>query len=249
MRKLEGKIALVTGGTSGIGFATAKLFAAEGAHVYITGRRQGKLDEAVKAIGASATGVQGDVASLVDLDRLFKQIEKEKGKLDVVFANAGAAEFSPFGQVEEAHFDRMFDGNVKGLLFSVQKALPLMQNGGAVVLTGSVVGSKGLPANTVYAATKAAIRSFARTWTTDLKGRKIRVNVVSPGPIDTEGLRDLLGDSPDGQQRKEGFAQVVPLGRLGQAEEIAKAVLFLVSDESSYITGAELFVDGGMAQV
>ena len=249
MGKLNGKVALVTGGTSGIGFATAKLFVAEGAHVYVTGRRQAKVDEAVKEIGAGVTGVQGDVANMADLDRLFEQIKQEKGKLDIVFANAGAAEFAPFGTVEESHFDRMFDGNVKGLLFSVQKALPLIPDGGSIVMTGSIVGSKGLPANTVYAATKAAIRSFARTWTTDLKQRKIRVNVVSPGPIDTEGLRELLGDSAAGKQRKESFSQVVPLGRLGHAEEIAKAVLFLASEDGSYVTGTELFVDGGMAQV
>lgn len=166
-----------------------------------------------------------------------------------MFANAGAAEFAPFGQVDEAHFDRMFDGSVKGLLFTVQKALPLIPDGGSVVVMSSIVGSKGLPANTVYAATKAAIRSFARTWTTDLKARKIRVNAVSPGPIDTEGLRGLLGDTPEGQQRRESFGQIVPLGRVGEAEEIAKAVLFLASDDSSYVTGAELLVDGGMGQV
>jgi NAD(P)-dependent dehydrogenase (short-subunit alcohol dehydrogenase family) len=249
MGKLDGKIALVTGGTSGIGLATAKLFVAEGAHVYVTGRRQEKLDETVKEIGAGVTAVQGDVAILSDLDRLFVQIKQETGRLDIVFANAGAAEFAPFGQVDEAHYDRMFDGNVKGLFFSVQKALPLMPDGSTIVLTSSIVGSKGLAANTAYAATKAAIRSFARTWATDLKDRKIRVNAVSPGPIDTAGLRELLGDSPEGQQRKDSFAQIVPLGRLGSPEEIAKAVLFLASTDSSYVTGTELFVDGGMAQV
>jgi len=249
MGKLQGKIALVTGGTSGIGLATARLFVAEGAHVFITGRRQKNLDEALSELGANVTAVQGDVANLNDLDRLFSVIKQEKGRLDIVFANAGAAEFAPFGQVDEAHFDRMFDGNVKGLLFSVQKALPLMPDGGAIVLTSSIVGSKGLPANTVYAATKAAIRSFARTWATDLKSRKIRVNAVSPGPIDTPGLRELLGDTPEGKQRKEGFAQTVPLGRFGLAEEIAKAVLFLASNDSDFVTGTELFVDGGMAQV
>ncbi len=249
MGKLDGKVALITGGTSGIGMATAKLFIAEGAHVYVTGRRQEKVDETVKALGASSSGVQGDVASMADLDRLFQKIGAEKGKLDIVFANAGAAEFAPFGHVEEAHYDRMFDGNVKGLLFSVQKALPLMSDGGSVILMSSVVGSKGLPANTVYAATKAAIRSFARTWTTDLKARKIRVNAVSPGPIDTEGLRELLGDTPEGKRRKENFRQIVPLGRVGEAAEIAKAVLFLASDDSSYVTGTELFVDGGMGQI
>ncbi len=249
MGKLDGKIALVTGGNSGIGFATAKLFIVEGAHVYIMGRRQEKLDSAVKQLGTSATGVQGDVANLADLDRLFDKIKHEKGKLDIVFANAGAAELVPLEQVDEAHFNRMFDGNVKGLLFTVQKALPLLSNGAAIVLTSSVVGSKGLPANSVYAATKAAIRSFARTWTTDLKDRGIRVNAVSPGPIDTEGLNDLLGDSEQGKARKAGFGQMVPLGRVGRPEEIAKAVLFLASEDSSFVTGAELFVDGGTGQV
>jgi NAD(P)-dependent dehydrogenase (short-subunit alcohol dehydrogenase family) len=249
MGKLDGKIALVTGGNSGIGFATAKLFIAEGAHVYITGRRQEKLDSAVKQLGPNATGVQGDVASLADLDRLFDQIKREKGKLNIVFANAGAAELIPLEQVDEAHFDRMFDGNVKGLVFTVQKSLSLLPNGATIVLNSSVVGSKGLPANSVYAATKAAIRSFARTWTTDLKDRGIRVNAVSPGPIDTEGLNELLGDSEQGKARKAGFGQMLPLGRVGRPEEIAKAVLFLVSEDSSYVTGAELFVDGGMGQV
>jgi NAD(P)-dependent dehydrogenase (short-subunit alcohol dehydrogenase family) len=249
MGKLDGKVALVTGGTSGIGFATAKLFVAEGAYVYVTGRRQEKVDEAVKKIGEGVAGVQGDVASMADLDGLFKLIGDERGKLDIVFANAGAAEYAPFGQVEEAQFDRLFDGNVKGMFFSVQKALPLMPDGGAVVLNASVVGSKGFPANTVYAATKAAIRSFARTWTTDLRARKIRVNAVSPGPVDTEGLRNLVGTTPAAKQRIDGLAQTVPLGRLGHVEEIAKAVLFLASDDSSFVTGAELFVDGGMGQV
>jgi NAD(P)-dependent dehydrogenase (short-subunit alcohol dehydrogenase family) len=249
MGKLDGKIALVTGGNSGIGFATAKLFIAEGAHVYITGRRQDKLDEAVNKLGAHATGVQGDVASVADLDRLYAQIKKEKGALHVVFANAGAAELVPLELVDEAHFDRMFNGNVKGLLFTVQKALPLLSKGASVILCSSVVGSKGFPANSVYAATKAAIRSFARTLTTDLKGRGIRVNAVSPGPIDTEGFNALIGTSEEGQARKAGFSQMVALGRVGRPEEIANAVLFLASDDSSYMAGAELFVDGGMGQV
>lgn len=249
MGKLEGKIALVTGGNSGIGFATAKAFIAEGAHVYITGRRQDKLDSAVAKLGPNATGVQGDVAKLEDLDRLFEQIKREKGVLHTIFANAGAAELIPFEQVDEAHFDRMFDGNVKGLLFTVHKALPLLPEGASIVLNSSVVGSKGLPTNVVYASTKAAIRSFARTLTTEFKGRGIRVNAVSPGPIDTEGLNDLLGDTEEGKARKAGFSQLVPLGRVGLPEEIANAVVFLASDDSSYVTGAELFVDGGMGQV
>jgi NAD(P)-dependent dehydrogenase (short-subunit alcohol dehydrogenase family) len=238
MGRLDGKVALVTGGTSGIGLATAKLFVTEGAHVYVTGRHQGKVDEAVKKIGKDITGVQGDVANMADLDRLFKQIEQEKGKLDIVFANAG-----------EAQFDRLFDSNVKGMFFSVQKALFLMPDGGAIVLTASVVGSKGFPANTVYAATKAAVRSFARTWTTDLKERKIRVNVVSPGPTDTDGLREAIKGSEAAQQRIRSLAHIVPLGRLGREDEIAKAVLFLASDDSSFVAGAELFADGGMGQV
>jgi NAD(P)-dependent dehydrogenase (short-subunit alcohol dehydrogenase family) len=249
MGKLDGKVALVTGGTSGIGLATAKLFVAEGAHVYITGRRQERVDEAVKEIGKSISGVQGDVAKMADLDRLFKQIEQEKGKLDIVFANAGVAEYAPFGKVDEAQFDRLFDSNVKGMLFSVQKALPLMPDGGAIVLTGSVVGSKGFQANTVYAATKAAVRSFARTWTTDLKDRKIRVNVVSPSPTDTDGLREAIKGNEAAQERIQSLVQTVPLGRLGKVEEIAKAVLFLASDDSSFVTGAELFADGGMGQI
>jgi NAD(P)-dependent dehydrogenase (short-subunit alcohol dehydrogenase family) len=249
MGKLEGKVALVTGGNSGIGFATAQLFAHEGAKVYITGRRRERLDDAVARIGKEVTAVQGDVSNHADLDRLFEQIKREQGKLDIVFANAGIAEFMPFGQVDEAHVDRLFGTNVKGVIFTVQKALALMPDGGAVVLNSSVVGSKGLPMNSIYAATKAALRSFARTWTTDLKARKIRVNVVSPGPVDTEGLKLLLGDSEAGKQRREGFSQMVPLGRVARPEEIAKAVLFLASDDSSYVTGAELFVDGGMGQI
>jgi NAD(P)-dependent dehydrogenase (short-subunit alcohol dehydrogenase family) len=249
MNKLDGKIALITGGTSGIGLATAKRFVSEGAYVFITGRTQSKLDAAVKEIGSNVTAVQGDVANLKDLDRLFAQIQKEKGKLDIVFANAGIAKYAPFGTIDEDHFDSIFDSNVKGLLFTVQKALPLLPDGSAIILNASIVGSKGLPSNSVYAATKAAIRSFARTWTTDLKSRRIRVNAVSPGPIDTAGLRELLGSSDAGKQRLESIGSIVPMGRLGEADEIAKAVVFLASDDSSYVTGIELFVDGGLAQV
>jgi len=249
MNKLDGKIALITGGTSGIGLATAQRFVSEGAYVFITGRTQSKLDAAVKEIGSNVTAVQGDVASLKDLDRLFAQIQKEKGKLDIVFANAGIAKYAPFGTIDEEHFDSIFDSNVKGLLFTVQKALPLLPDGSAIILNASIVGSKGLPSNSVYAATKAAIRSFARTWTTDLKPRRIRVNAVSPGPIDTAGLRELLGSSDAGKQRLESIGSIVPMGRLGEADEIAKAVVFLASDDSSYVTGIELFVDGGLAQV
>jgi NAD(P)-dependent dehydrogenase (short-subunit alcohol dehydrogenase family) len=249
MGKLDGKIALVTGGNSGIGFATAKEFVAEGAHVYITGRRQDKLDEAAKKIGSNVTGVQGDVANLDDLDRLFAQIKQEKGKLDIVVANAGAARYGALGTIEEKDYDILFDGNVKGMLFTVQKALPLLPDHASIILLSSIVGSKGMPSNSVYAATKAANRSFARTWTTDLKSRHIRVNTISPGPIDTEGLRELFASSPTGQDRLNNISSTVPLGRLGKPEEIAKAALFLASSDSSYITGIELFVDGGFAQV
>lgn len=249
MGKLTGKIALVTGGNSGIGLATAKRFIQEGAYVFITGRTQSKLDAAVKQIGSNVTAVQGDVSNLADLDRLFDQIKREKGHLDIVFANAGIAKYAAFGTIDEQHYDSIFNGNVKGLLFTVQKALPLLPDGASVILNASVVGSRGLPTNSVYSATKAAVRSFARTWTTDLKPRHIRVNAVSPGPIDTEGLRELLGSSDVGKQRLESLQTTVPLGRLGTPDEIAKAVVFLACDDSSYITGIELFVDGGFNQV
>jgi NAD(P)-dependent dehydrogenase (short-subunit alcohol dehydrogenase family) len=249
MGKLEGKIALVTGGNSGIGLATAKRFVNEGAYVFITGRRNDELAAAVKEIGRNVTGVQGDVSKLGDLDRLFAQIKREKGRLDIVFANAGVAKYARFGTITEELFDSTFNINVKGLLFTVQKALPLMPDGASIVLNASIVGSKGLAMNSVYSATKAAIRSFARTWTTDLKDRHIRVNAVSPGAIDTPGLNDLLASSEAGDQRKKMIFGLTPLGRLGTPDEIAKAVVFLASDDSSYVTGAELFVDGGFAQV
>ena len=200
-------------------------------------------------IGGNVTGVQGDVSNLGDLDRLFAQIKREKGKLDIVFANAGVAKFAPFGTITEEHYDSIFDINVKGLLFTVQKALPLLPDGASIILNASIVASKGLPANSVYSATKAAVRSFARTWTTDLKDRRIRVNAVSPGPIDTPGLNDLVASTGTGEQRLKMLSDSVPLGRLGTPDEIAKAVVFLASDDSSFITGAELFVDGGFAQV
>jgi NAD(P)-dependent dehydrogenase (short-subunit alcohol dehydrogenase family) len=249
MGKLDGKVALITGGNSGIGLATAQLFVKEGAYVYVTGRTQAKLDAAVQKIGANVTGVPGDVAKLDDLDRLFSQIKKEKGRLDIVFANAGIAKYAALGEIDELFYDSIFDGNVKGMLFTVQKALPLLPDGASIILNASIVGSKGLPANSVYSATKAAVRSFARTFTTDLKARKIRVNSISPGPIDTEGLRELFGSSPVGQERLRNINTIIPLGRLGQPDEIAKAVLFLASDDSTFITGIELFVDGGFAQV
>jgi NAD(P)-dependent dehydrogenase (short-subunit alcohol dehydrogenase family) len=249
MGKLEGKIALVTGANSGIGLATAKQFVGEGAYVFVTGRRDPELTAAVKAIGRNVTGVRGDVSNLGDLDRLFAQIKREQGRLDVVFANAGVATYAPFGTITEAHYNSIFDINVKGLLFTVQKALPLMPDGASIIVNASIVASKGLPANSVYSASKAAVRSFARTWTTDLKGRRIRVNAVSPGPIDTPGLNDLMASTGAGEQRLKMISNNVPLGRLGTPDEIAKAVVFLASDDSSYITGTELFVDGGFAQV
>ena len=249
MAKLEGKIALVTGGNSGIGLATAQQFANEGAYVFITGRRDSELAAAVKEIGTNVTGVRGDVSNMGDLDRLFAQIKQEKGRLDILFANAGVATYAPFGKITEELYDSIFDINVKGLLFTVQKALPLLPNGASIILNASVVGSKGLSSNSVYSATKAAVRSFARTWTTDLKDRRIRVNAVSPGTIDTPGLSGLLASSETGEQQRKMISSVVPLGRFGTPDEVAKAVVFLASDDSSYVTGTELFVDGGFAQV
>jgi len=242
-KKLEGKTAVVTGGTEGIGLATAKLFVKEGAYVFITGRRQKELDEAVKAIGGNVSGVQGDIAKLADLDRLYEAISKGKRRIDVVFANAGAAEFVPFGAITEEHFDKLFDINVRGTLFTVQKALPLLNDGGSIILNGSVASVKGTGAFGVYAASKAAIRSFVRTWTTDLKDRRIRSNVVSPGPINTPLVN---------RQSADVIARIVstiPMGRMGEPEEVAKVALFLASDDSSFVTGVELFVDGGRAQI
>jgi NAD(P)-dependent dehydrogenase (short-subunit alcohol dehydrogenase family) len=247
--KLDGKVALVSGGSSGIGFATAQEFVAEGAHVFITGRREAELAGAVKEIGKNVSGIQADVSNSDDLDRLFLEIKAAKGRLDVVFANAGIARYAPLGQIREELYQSIFDVNVKGVLFTVQKALPLLRDGGSIILNASIVGSKGLPANSIYSATKAAVRSFARTWTTDLKDRHIRVNAVSPGSTDTAGLRELLGSSEVGQERLKRIASSVPLGRLGNPKEVARAVVFLASDDSSYITGAELFVDGGFAQI
>jgi len=250
MAKLEGKVAVVTGGNSGIGLATAKRFVAEGAHVFITGRRQAELDAAVSQIGKNVSGVQGDVSNLADLDRLYATVKQQKGRVDVLFANAGLGEFVPLGQITEAHFDKTFGVNVKGTLFTVQKALPLMPDGGSIVMNGSMVSMKGWPAFGVYAATKAALRSFARTWSVDLKSRKIRVNVVSPGTVITPGYKNALGLSDEQIAQMEAEAAVAtPLGRVGTPDEIAKAVVFLASDESSYVTGIELFVDGGLAQI
>jgi NAD(P)-dependent dehydrogenase (short-subunit alcohol dehydrogenase family) len=245
MGKLEGKTALITGGNSGIGLATAKQFVNEGAYVFITGRRDPELAAAVTEIGRNVTGVQGDVSNLGDLDRLFAQIEQEKGKLDIVFANAGASRLAPLGKITEEHYDSVFNSNVKGLLFTVQKALPLLPDGASIILNASIVASKGLPEWSVYSATKAAVRSFARTWTTDLKDRRIRVNAVSPGFTDTPAWHSTEA----GEQRLKTISNSIPLARVGTPDDIAKAVVFLASDDSSYITGAELFVDGGFAQV
>jgi len=252
MKMLEGKIAVITGGTSGIGLATAQRFVSEGAHVYITGRRQSELDSAVKQIGENnVSGVQGDVSNMADLDRLYDTVKQQKDRIDILFANAGVAELSPLGQITEAHFDKIFSVNVKGLLFTVQKALPLFQDGhgGSIILTASAGGSKGIPAQSVYGATKAAIRSFARSWTVDLKHRKIRVNAVSPGPIATPIFSRIGLSEEQVGQFKTDIVNAVPLGRMGNPEEVAKAVAFLASDDSSYITGIELFVDGGIAQI
>jgi NAD(P)-dependent dehydrogenase (short-subunit alcohol dehydrogenase family) len=248
-KRLEGKIALITGGNSGIGLATAKQFVSEGAYVFITARRDPELAASVKDIGRNVTSIQGDVSNLSDLDRIFKQIMENSGKLDIVFANAGVSKFTYFGNITEEEYDLMFNINVKGVLFTVQKALPLMPDGATIILTASVVGSKGLSANSIYSATKAAVRSSARTWPTDLKDRRIRVNAISPGVIDTPGWREKYASTEVGEQRLKMLSNCGPLGRLGTTDEIAKAVVFLASDDSSYITGTELFVDGGMAQV
>lgn len=249
-RKLEGKIALITGGSSGIGLAAAKNFVSEGARVYITGRRQSELDRAVSEGQGQITAVQGDVSRLADLDRLYGVIQAEQGGLDVLFANAGTGEFAPLGQISEAHFDKQFDLNVKGVLFTVQKALPLLRDGSSIVLNASIVSIKGNPAFSVYSATKAAVRSFARTWAVDLRERRIRVNAISPGIVPTPGYNTSLGMD---QQQVDEFVRSslanIPLGRAGTTDEIAKAVTFLASSESSYITGIELFVDGGLAQI
>lgn len=247
MSKHQGKIAVITGGTSGIGLATAQRFVAEGAYVFITGRRAAELDAAAKAIGKNVTPVQGDVSRLAELDHLYAVVKREKGHIDILFANAGVAQKAKLGAITEEQFDREFGTNVKGALFTVQKALPLLVDGGSIILNASIVASKGLPALSVYSATKAALRSFARTWTTDLQDRRIRVNVVSPGPIDTPGLQGL--NAATSEQLTAALAGNIPLGRTGRPDDIAKAVSFLASDESSFITGVELFVDGGVAQV
>jgi len=248
-KKLDGKIAVITGGSTGIGLATAKRFVDEGAYVYITGRRQEELDAAVKQVGRNVAGVRGDVARLADLDALYDRVKREKGRVDIVFANAGGGELLPLGQITEVHVDKWLGINVKGLLFTVQKALPLMPDGASIILNASITSIKGTPAISVYSATKAAVRSFARTWTVDLKQRKIRVNALSPGPIDTPGMDEFAKGKKEAEELKANLASQVPLGRVGEADEIAKAAVFLASDDSSYVTGIELFVDGGMAQI
>jgi NAD(P)-dependent dehydrogenase (short-subunit alcohol dehydrogenase family) len=247
--KLEGKVAVITGGNSGIGLATAKRFVAEGAYVFITGRRQQELDAAVKEIGNNVTGVQGDVARLADLDKLYAAVKAKTGRIDILFANAGIAELAPLGEVTEEQFDRMFDINVKGLFFTVQRALPMIPNGASIILNASIVASKGNPASSVYSSTKAAVRSLARTWTMDLKDRKIRVNALSPGPIKTPAYDRIAQSGPEGRQMLESIVSRVPMARFGTPDEIASAAVFLASDDSSFVTGTELFVDGGAAQV
>ena len=247
--KLEGKIAVITGGNSGIGLATAKRLVSDGAHVFITGRRQNELDVVISEIGKNVSGIQGDVSNLADLDRLYTNVKDQKGRLDILFANAGIGGFVALGEISEEHFDKIFGVNVKGLLFTVQKALPLFQDGGSIILTASTAASKGIEALSVYSATKAAVRSFARTWTIDLKARKIRVNAISPGPIDTPIFNGLNQSKEEIEQLKKSLITSVPMGRMGNTDEIAKAVSFLASDESSFVTGIDLCVDGGRAQI
>jgi NAD(P)-dependent dehydrogenase (short-subunit alcohol dehydrogenase family) len=250
MVKLDGKVAVITGGNSGIGLATAQQFVAEGAYVFITGRRQAELDAAVKQIGKNVAGVQGDVSSLADLDRLYATVKQQKGHIDILFANAGTGEFAPLGAITEEHYDKIFNANVKGVLFTVQKALGLLKDGSSIILNASIVAHTGPPAFSVYSASKAAVRSFARSFTTDLKDRKIRVNAISPGVVPSPGYRDSLGMSEvQVKQYADSVVGSIPLGRTGTLDEIAKVVSFLASDESSYITGADIVVDGGMTQV
>ena len=247
--RFDNKVVVVTGGTSGIGLATAQAFVAEGASVFITGRRQDALDAAVKQIGGRVTGVRGDMAVLADIDRLYDAVQQKHAQIDVVFANAGGGELAPLGAITEEHYQRTFDSNVKGVLFTVQKALPLLRDGASVILTSSITGIKGTPAFSVYSATKAAVRNFARSWILDLKDRRIRVNAVSPGLIDTAGLNDLFGGGDQAQGTKDFLIGQIPAGRIGQPEEIARAVMFLASDDAAFINGIDLFIDGGQAQI
>jgi NAD(P)-dependent dehydrogenase (short-subunit alcohol dehydrogenase family) len=248
MSKLAGKIAVVTGGTSGIGLATAERLIKEGAFVFITGRRQAELDRAIAELGENSFGVRGDVSNLEDLDRLYETVREQKGKIDILFANAGGGEFARLGEISEEHFDTIFGNNVKGLLFTVQKALPLIGDGGSIILNGSTAASSGMESFSVYSASKAAVRSFARSWILDLKGKGIRVNVVSPGPIQTPAIDGLADTEEQVKQFKDQIVSLIPLGRIGQPEEVAAAVVFLASDESSFVNGNELFTDGGMRQ-
>ena len=247
--RFEGKVVVVTGGTSGIGLATAREFASEGASVFITGRRQDALDAALKSLPGRVTGVRADASSLQDLDRLYYAVQQQHSHIDVVFANAGGGEFAPLGTITEAHFDTTFATNVKGVLFTVQKALPLLRDGGAIVLTSSTTSVSGTPAFSVYSATKAAVRNFARNWMLDLKDRRIRVNAISPGLTDTDGLNALFGGGEQAQTVKKSLTDLIPAGRVGQPSEIARAVLFLASEDASFINGIELFVDGGQTQI
>jgi NAD(P)-dependent dehydrogenase (short-subunit alcohol dehydrogenase family) len=248
MSKLAGKTAVITGGTSGIGLATAQRFINEGAFVFITGRRQTELDAAVEALGENAFGVRGDVSNLEDLDRLYETVKEQRGEMDILFANAGGGEFARIGEISEEHFDTIFGNNVKGLLFTVQKALPLIGDGGSIILNASTAASSGMENFSVYSASKAAVRSFARSWILDLKGRGIRVNAVSPGPIQTPAIDGLADTEEQVKQFKDQIVSLIPLGRIGQPEEVAAAVVFLASDESSFVNGSELFTDGGMNQ-
>jgi NAD(P)-dependent dehydrogenase (short-subunit alcohol dehydrogenase family) len=249
MGKFKDKVVVVTGGTSGIGLATAKAFAAEGASVFITGRRQSALDAALKQITGRVTGIQGDMANLPDIDRLYDAVQKKHSQIDVVFANAGGGEMVPLGAITEEHYQRTFDTNVKGVMFTVQKALALLKDGASVILTSSTTSISGTPAFSVYSATKAAVRNFARNWILDLKDRRIRVNAISPGVTETAGLDELFGGGQQAKGTKDYLAGLIPAGRIGQPEEIARAVLFLASDDASFINGIELFVDGGLAQI
>ncbi|MDE1906476.1 MAG: glucose 1-dehydrogenase [Rhodospirillales bacterium] len=249
MSEFQNKVVIVTGGTSGIGLATAKAFADQGAYVFITGRRQDALEKAVKQIGGKTIGVKADMSKLAEIDQLYDEVQQKHAQIDVLFANAGGGSFAPLGAITEAHYDDAFNTNVKGVLFTVQKALPLLRDGASVVLTSSVTGSTGTPAFSVYSATKAAVRNFARNWILDLKDRHIRVNAISPGLIETAGLNDLFGGGAQSEAVKGSMLANIPSGRVGTPEDIARAVLFLSSDAASFVSGAEFFVDGGMAQI